>query len=412
LIEDKKPKFFYGYIVVAVAFIISAVFSGTLYCFGIFFEPLLSEFGWTRTTISAAVSLYSLLMGSLTIVAGRLTDRFGPKIVVTGSGFFLGSGYLLMSQLSAIWQLYLFYGVLVGIGMSAGAIPALSLVARWFTKRRAMMTGIVMAGGGVGTMITPLLANWLISTYSWRVSFIILGIIASVLIILAAQFLRREPSQMGLLPYGANEVEGGNSYSEAGGLSLQQAIHTRQFWLVCALSFFYALAQAPIMVHVVIHAIGLGFSASSAAIILSILGAMTVAGKLTWGTLADRIGNNLVLIIGFILISCALFWLIPAKEMWMFYLFAAVFGFAIGCWVAIIGLIADLFGMSSHGTFLGCASCGSMIGVAVGAPLAGYIFDSTHSYQLAWAACATAGIISVILTFLLRQTRSQVGGEK
>jgi MFS family permease len=308
-----------------------------------------------------------------------------------------------MSQVNAVWQLYLFYGVLVGIGMSATFIPQLSLVARWFIKRRAMATGLVMAGDGVGIMIAPPLATWLISVYGWRTSYVVVGIIAAALVILAAQFLKREPSEMGLLPYGANKLKEENSHSEAVGFSLQQAIHTRQFWLVCALSFFLTFNIAPITVHIVIHAIGLGVSAVAAAGILSILGGLTLAGRLIWGALADRIGNELVLILGFVLISCALFWLLAANDLWMFCLFAAIFGFGVGCWVAIIPLMGKIFGLRSHGALLGCAYSGSMAGGAIGAPLAGHIFDIAHSYQLAWTVCAGASIIAIILTLLLKQ---------
>ena len=134
MIENKQPKIFYGYIVVAASFLIYMVMWGTYYTFGIFFKPFLVEFGWTRAMTSGAYSLSLILHGLLGIVAGKLTDRFGPRVVVTACGLLLGSGYLLMSQVSAIWQLYLFYGVIIGIGISGGFIPLVSTVARWFVK--------------------------------------------------------------------------------------------------------------------------------------------------------------------------------------------------------------------------------------------------------------------------------------
>ena len=205
--RSKKPKLFYGYIIVAAAFLITLIMCGTLFTFGVFFKPILTEFGWTRAMTSGAFSLCILLFGLLGIGTGRLTDRFGPRVVMSGCGFFLGLGYLLMSQVSAIWQLYLFYGVMVGIGVSGSFVPLVSTVARWFAERRGMMTGIAVSGIGIGTMIMPLVANWLISSYGWRTSYIVVGITVLVLIILVAQFLRRDPGQMGQLPYGADEVK-------------------------------------------------------------------------------------------------------------------------------------------------------------------------------------------------------------
>jgi MFS family permease len=411
-LETAKPKIFYGYVIVAAVFFVIFVCIGTLSTFGVFFKPLITEFGWTRVMISGAFSLYSVLSGSLAVVMGSLTDRFGPRLVITGAGLLSGIGYILMSQVNAIWQLYLFYGVLVGVGMSGGIIPALSLIARWFIKKRAMMSGIVMAGMGAGAIIMPPLANWLITTYGWRSSYIILGIITLVLIIVAAQFLKRDPSQMGLSPYGTNEVNSeatqGSSHLEAGGLSLRQAVLTRQFWLICALSFSLAFSAGAVMVHIVIAATGLGASAASAAAILSIRGGLQVAGQLMLGSSADKIGNRLTLMLGFILMSAALLWLVFTQELWMFYLFAVVFGFALGCWAAAPALIGELFGMRSHGVFIGFAFFSSSVGSMIGPIMAAYIFDTTGSYQLAWSTTAAVVIMGVIITLLIRQAGNPV----
>ena len=167
---DKKSKLFYGYIVVAAALLIVIIAHGAQYTFGIFFNPILTEFGWTRTATSGAFSLYLVLWGFFGIFVGRLSDRFGSRLVMTVCGFFLGLGYLLMSQIGAIWQLYLFYGVLIAIGMSGCWVPLISTVPRWFVKRRGMMTGIVTWGWGRATPLLSLVASQLIAASStvWR----------------------------------------------------------------------------------------------------------------------------------------------------------------------------------------------------------------------------------------------------
>ena len=207
MVENVKPKFFYGYIVVAVAVGIMMLAWGANRTFGVFLEPLINEFSWTRAGVSGAFTLCMLITGLLGIVAGRLNDRFGPRLVMTACGFFVGLGYLLMSQISTIWQLYLFYGVIIAMGTSGGYVPLVSTVARWFVKRRGLVTGIVISGIGLGTMVVPPIAAQLISSYGWRTSYIIVGIAALVLIILAAQFLKRDPSQVGQLPYGGVKQE-------------------------------------------------------------------------------------------------------------------------------------------------------------------------------------------------------------
>ncbi len=403
--KTREPTFFYGYVVVIAAFLIMMVMYGTMYTFGVFFEPLLVEFDWTRAITSGAFSMYFILFGLLGILAGRLNDRFGPRMVVVACGFFLGSGYLLMSQISTIWQLYLFYGVIIATGASGGFVPLASTVARWFVKRRGLMTGIVISGTGLGTVVMPPIAARLISSYGWRASYVIVGIMALVLVILAAQFLRRDPSQVGQLPYGEGKPKQENLNLEAKGFSLRRAIHTRQFWMLCGMfSSFNFLLQA-IMVHIVIHATGLGISVASAANILAIIGGLSIAGRIIMGSAGDRIGNKAALIICFSLMSIALLWLQLAKEVWMLYLFAAIFGFAYGGKSTLLSpMVAELFGLSSLGVILGVIEFTLAIGGAIGPALAGHIFDITGSYQLAFLVCVAASIVGLILALLFRPT--------
>ena len=411
MVEDVKPKFFYGYIIVLAAFFILLMMWGSSYTFGVFFKPLLTEFGWTRAETSGTYSLFMVVHGLFYIVTGRLNDKLGPRIVMTACGFFLGLGYLLMSQISAIWQLYLFYGVIIGIGASGGFVPLVSTVARWFVKRRGLMTGIVVSGIGLGTAIMPPVANWLISSYGWRTSFIIIGIITLALIILAAQFLRRDPSQMGQLPYGVDEVKAEGLNLEVGGFSLREAIRTRQFWMLSTMFLGFGFCIQAIMVHIVPHAIDMGISPAGAASILTIIGGLGIAGRVIMGSSGDRIGNKLAFIICFILLAITLSWVMAAKELWMLYLFAVVFGFAYGGHVPLGSpLIAELFGLREHGVILGATVFCGAIGGAIGPLLAGHIFDITSSYYLAFLVCAAISVVGLILISQVRLA-SKEGGE-
>jgi len=397
-----EPGFFYGYIIVAIALCMMVAIWGTYYAFGVFFKPVLTEFGWTRAITSGAFSLSMIVHGLLGIVMGGLNDRLGPRVVMTLCGFFLGLGYLLMSQIGAVWQLYLFYGVIVGIGMSGAWVSPLSTVARWFVARRGMMSGIVVAGTSIGALIGPPVANQLISTYDWRISYIIIGSVVLVVVVLAAQFLRRDPAQMGQVPYG--ESKGGEQGLQVGaeGFSLKEAVYTRQFWVFFAMLLCFGFSLFSTMIHIVPHATDLGISAASAATILATIGGLATVGRVVLGSAADRIGTRQVFIIGFILMSAALFWLVPAAERWMLYLFAAVFGFGHGGMGASESpLVAGLFGLSSHGLIFGVAGLGFAIGAAAGPFLTGYIFDVTGSYQAAFLVSAAIGIIGLILTTLL-----------
>ncbi len=407
--KNTKPKFFYGYVIVLAAFFSMVVMLGTFYSFGIFFPSLLREFGWTRAATAGAYSLCYIFQGAVGVVMGRLNDKFGPRLVMTVSGATLGLGYLLMSQISAIWQLYLVYGVVVGIGVS-GFVPLLSTVARWFVKLRGVMTGIVAAGIGVGTMIIPPVARWLISIYGWRTSYIIFGIIALVFIILAAQFLKRDPGQIGQLAYGQDELEEKDLDLQAKGLTLREAIRTGQFWMVSIIYFAFLFSLQSTIVHIPSHALELGVSAATAASIIAIIGGLSIIGKVLMGSASDRIGNRLALIIGLILLAISFLWLVVAEEVQMLYLFAVIFGFAYGSVAALESpLVAWLFGLGSHGMLLGVSNFIGTIGGSVGPFLFGRIFDIFGSYQIAFIVCVALGVAAVILALLIRPIYRQAG---
>ena len=401
-----EPRFFYGYVIVIVAFLIQMLMYGSFYSFGVFFKPLAAEFDWSRAVTSGAFSAKMLMGGIFSIVMGRLNDRLGPRIVLTVGGLFLGLGYLLMSQINALWQLYLFYAVLVAIGMSTGWVPLVSTIARWFVKSRGLTTGIVVSGVGAGTLIVPPIANWLIANYGWRTSYLLIGGVTLVVIVLAAQFLRRDPKEIGLSPYGGSEVSVKGRSEESEGLSLLMAVRNRQFWMIGVIFFCFTFCIQTIMLHIVPHTTELGISTTIAASVLAIIGGASIAGRIAMGGLADRLSNRRPLFMALVLAAIALFYLQPANQVWMFYLFAIAFGFAYGGLPALMSPIAaELFGLGSLGVILGSLGLMSTMGGAIGPVLAGHIFDTTSSYSQAFLLCAILAVIGAGLTWFLRSAK-------
>jgi MFS family permease len=196
--DAKKNRFFYGYVVAAAGFIAWFIGWGSYStCFGLFFKPLLSEFQWTRAETSFAFSVALLVQATLGVVTGWLTDRLGPRIVVTVFGSFLGWSFLLISQVHALWQLVVAYAIVGGIGSSILNIPIMATVSRWFVKRRGLMTGLVQSGAGLGGFFLAPFTGHLIIRYGWRNASIILGIITLALIVLAGLLLIRDPRDAG-----------------------------------------------------------------------------------------------------------------------------------------------------------------------------------------------------------------------
>ncbi len=406
--EGSKPKFFYGYIVVAASFLIILLMWGTFYSFGVLLKPLQADFGWTKEAISGAYSLAHLLAGFLGIVAGRLSDRFGPKVIIAVCGPLLGLGYLLMSGINAIWQLYLFYGVIIGAAMGGCVVPLTATVARWFVKKRGVMMGTVLTGFGAGIMIIPATVSRLVYSYGWNTSCTIMGITVLVLVVVAAMFLKRDPGQIGLLPYGYDEADKADQSSQTSEFSLQEAIHFRQFWLLCVITLCFGFCTQVILVHIVPYAIEMRISAERAATILSTLGGVSIASRVILGSAADRIGTRLSFSIAFTLAAVALFWLMPSNALWMLYLFAVIYGSAYGGESALRPLmVADLFGLRSHGITHGVVLLNLAIGGAIGPVLAGRISDTYGSYSLIFKICAALGIIALILTFFIKPTTSK-----
>ena len=396
-------KIFYGYIIVAVSLFILIIMDGIKQSYSVFFASLQKELAADRAMISSANSLVSLVGGVSGIALGRLVDRFGPKLVVVGSALLIGAGYFLMSKVTSLWQLFLFYSVLGGIGVSSGNVTLLPPIARWFVKRRGLMTGIVKIGSGLGQAIVPLVAGMLITGFGWRETCIMMGILGVVGIIPIAQLLKHDPHEMGLDPYGVNAINRTSSeLSNRVQLSLRGCIKTHQFWIVCAAYFLTGYITQSIMVHIVSYAMDGGVATVQAASVLSAIGALSIAGRLVLGSAGDKIGNRWVLIVCFIFLTVALSWLQFANRLWMLYAFALVYGFGHGGFFAVMSpLVAELFGTTHQGVNLGVVLLLQAVGLALGPFVTGYTFDITHSYHLAFLILIIFSICALVLSIAI-----------
>ncbi|HEX7474495.1 MAG TPA: MFS transporter, partial [Dehalococcoidales bacterium] len=385
-------------------FILFAAY-GVRYSYGVFFTAMASELHFNAATTSAAYSISFLLEGVFSLISGGLADRFGPRSVLTVSTLLVASGYGLMYFVHSAWQLYLFYGIVIGIGMGAMFVPLLSITARWFNLRRNLMTGLVASGAGVGMLIVPTSSAHLIVNQGWRLSFVLMGLLVLVVVLFASQFLKRDPAVIGAVPYGEAK-QPVSAPAVSGGLSLKEALRTPQFWIIFAMIFCYGFYSMSINVHIVPDAIHAGMSATSAANILAVSGALLVAGRIVLGNSADRVGNQPIFVLGFILSTVALFGIVLTQAYWVFFVFAAVIGLSQGgIGVSQSPLVATLFGLKSHGSIYGCIGLGFTLGAALGPYFTGYIFDMTGSYHIALLVCAFASIAALIFSFFIKPQR-------
>jgi len=408
-IDKRQPytgrgdRFFYGYILVAASFLLQAIGWGAYNSFGVFFNPLINEYGWSRAGISGAVSVSFCLYGLSSILLGRLNDRVGPRLIMAVSGIFLGIGYLLMSRLTSLWQLYLLYSLLVGIGISGTDVVLLSTIARWFVRLRGRMSGVLKVGTGVGMLVMPLFSNWLITAFGWRTALFVMGVVVLIPFIGLSQLLVRDPARRGLRPDGDGRVAVKLAQAGETGFTLRQALKNLQLWLICATYFLLLVCVFTVLLHIVPHAIDLGIPPSWATRLLATIGGLSIVGRLIIGFSSDRIGNKWALTICYGFLFVSLGWLLLANRLWMLFVFAIVYGFAHGGFFVVMSpLIAEFFGTASHGAIFGMMIFASTIGGAIGPLLAGYVFDLTGSYRVVFWALPLISTVGLGATLMLR----------
>jgi MFS family permease len=294
-----------------------------------------------------------------------------------------------------------------GIGASSGNVALLSTTTRWFVKRRGLMTGVVKVGTGAGQVIMPLVASMLITGYGWRDACLILGVIGVVGIVPLALLLKHDPREMGLQPYGMNDAKATLSeLSSRVQLSLRECVRTRQFWIVCTVYFLSGYATQGLMVHIVSYAMDGGIAMVQAASIASVVGAVSIAGRLALGGAGDKMGNRRALIICFIFLTIALTWLQFAQGLWMLYLFALLYGFGHGGFFAVMSpMVAELFGTTHQGINLGVVLFLQAVGSAIGPYVTGLLFDATQSYQLAFLILIAVSVGALTLSIAITPVR-------
>ncbi|MEM1200449.1 MAG: MFS transporter, partial [Pseudomonadota bacterium] len=364
---------------------------GLLFSYGLFFKAFETEFGWSRTLLSSCISLAFLVMGILAFFAGGLNDRYGPRVVLSVAGTLCGVGYALLSQVTEPWQLFVLFGMFIGVGMATHDVVTLSTIARWFHQRRGIMTGVVKVGTAVGQITVPPVAAYLIVLFGWRPALIILGLTAVVMLLIAASLLRSPPAP-----------EGAAAQAASSGLSFEEARSSSLLWMLCAIQFSFFPTLTTVPLHIVVHAMDLGMTPATAAILLSVIGASSVVGRLTFGGLADRIGGKRALLLCFIplLFSLAAFLLIQTP--WMLFAAVGLYGFAHGgLFTAVSPTVAEYFGLKAHGAIFGLILLFGTIGGSLGPILAGWAFDVSGSYTMAFSSLAGLLVFGLLLVLRL-----------
>jgi MFS family permease len=402
-------RIYYGWVIAVSGLIINAALLGLRLTFGVFFKSLESEFELTRLVTSIIASLLLVFIAILAVISGWAADKYGPRRIVFFMGIFTGLSLLLTSQATALWQLFVVYSLLLAAG-TRGSIPVImSLVSRWFDRKRGLALGIAASGGALGTIIIAPFATYLISNLDWRSAYMIIGLITGTIVIVLSLLIRNDPIEIGALPDGANRESSTpeeikrEQGSKQTGLSLKQAFRTRSFWALSFSWLMFAICLQLIMTHLVPHAIDVGLSSMEAAVILSLAGGFSVVFRMLSGMISDYTGRKIPAIGSAVYMAVSLLGLVWSQDTWMFYIFAVVFGFSWGGFgVLCIALAVDSFGIVSIGAIMGVLEMCFAIGAAIGPIIGGYVFDSSNSYVSAFMIGAVAMLITAFLIMFIR----------
>ena len=399
---------YYGWVIILVAALAEFLVSGVLFAFSVFIKPMTLYLGWTRVSVTMAHGLCIAIGCLLAMFAGHLSDRIGPRKVVFAGGIAYVLGFLLASRVSYVWQFYLAYGVLTGIGFGCTYVPLGSTIVKWFVAKRGLATGIYYAGGGIGGLILTPLVQTVITNYGWRTGWLALAIGAAVSILPGALFLRKSPSVMGLQPLGATAVPvaGDRPKSQAtrqsdraeSGWTFNEAVASSSLWLfnLGTLLAFFSITLAQL--NLVPYAIDRGIPAAAAAAAMGVLAGSNAAGRLGIGPVVDRVGVRIGILVATCLLAASVFYLITVDSIATLLLFAIPFGFLGGAFTTMSPLaLSHMFGTRAMGAILGVGSVFSGIGPAFGPAVGAAIYDVSGSYFYAFILAGMAVIIALPL---------------
>ncbi|MCG6901214.1 MAG: MFS transporter [Rhodobacter sp.] len=382
------------YLVVFGACLTQFTVIGVLFSYGLFFKSFETEFGWSRTLLSTASSLAFFMMGTLAMVGGRLNDRFGPRRVLGITGVLYGLGFALISQVTAPWQLFAIFATFLGLGLGTHDVVTLGTIARWFERRRGMMSGVIKVGTAAGQIAMPPIAALLIVWLGWQNALVVIGLTASVLLLVAALAMRSPPEPAP----GQSSLGLGDSFATVR--------RTPVFWRLCAIQFLFFPSMMSVPLHLPVHGQDLGMTGATAATLLSIMGFSSIAGRLSVGALVDRIGGRNAFVICFAFLIAALASLAVITSHWLLFSVVAIYGFGHGGLFTVVSpTVAAYFGMRAHGAIFGAILFFGTLGGTIGPILVGMAFDNLGTYQPAFIGLAIAATLGLGLVLSLPAPR-------
>ena len=384
--------------IVAALFAVTFGISMPLAAYGVFLPIIAETFGWSRGAIASALSLNLVFGGIAGFFVGRLADRHGPRVMLLVTVTIAGVGFALVSQVSALWHLYLLIGMFAGTGLSSFYLLSTSTVAHWFHDRRGIALAVVLAGFNLGYMAAGPIAAWLIAQLGWRPAYAVIGAGCAIITALAATTVRLPRDAERERATTAAAVPANHGAQDVRGITLREALRDPRFW---GLNVSWLLLGGTIFtfsVHAVPFARDQGVSLAVASLTLTAYGIGSVAGRLVSGAAADRFGTPVTIKVAYVIELVALVVLASAPAPGVLLPVMVLFGIgAAATDNTIVKVIPDLFGLRAIGSIMGLLTLGWRSGAALGPATAGFLYDLTGSYAIPFGATPVAVAVSWLL---------------
>jgi len=401
--SESMRRIFYGWWVVGGAFILLFCAGGThFYAFPVFFDAMIRDMEWSRSQTAAALSIGIFVVGAAGPVIGMLVRKTGVKAVMIFGSIVAGVGFVLLSTVSALWQFYIFYGVILSIGIACiQSIPNITAVQSWFVQNRSTALGIATAGIGAGGAVMAPLVGWLISMYSWQVAFLFLAAIVTLVGIPISAVVMRTFEERKAAPVENHGKVTDSDRVPVKGATLGQAVKGRAFWLVSIGAMLWAWACSAGLIHQVAFAVDMGIERVAAASTVGLLTAISIPGRLGFGRLGDMVDKRYVFMMGTSLQIVAFIVLMRTTNLSMLYIYSLLLGINIGGAAPILpGLIADYFGTKYFAVIYGVCFFIVTLGIVIGPIYGGWIFDTTGSYSVAFLTSIVLSFMAIIVVYL------------
>jgi MFS family permease len=396
------PNSTYRWIIVAAGGLLGCVAMGCLFSLPIFLAPMVAETGWSHTGISGAMTIGFLAMACASLFWGSLSDRFGPRIVVTIGAVMLVTSLYLASHAGSLLEFQLLFGLLAGVSIAAFFAPLMAAVTGWFDTQRGLAVSLVSAGIGVAPLTMTPLTAWLVAHYDWRVSMQILALVAVVILIPTTFLLRRPPALARAAGAGAPSAMPVEE-ADRSDMTVRQALLSSPFIILALTNFFCCATHSGPIFHTVSYAIICGIPAVTAATIYSVEGFAGMFGRLGFGVLADRLGAKNVLVWGLLIQAFGALGYFFASTLPAFYAAATLFGFVYAGIMPLYAVLArENFPLRMMGTIIGGSSMAGSLGMATGPVLGGWLYDTTGNYGSLYLSCFGMGIGAFLIAMTFR----------